>query len=1213
MLNSRVKHFPISGIERNTDPLTATPGAMEDCLNLAFRNKDALSVQAVPQTILPERAGRAYSYIHSLLSGERILISVDAVDTAEENGGTTDAFVPGTPVTGHYKVVASHRATSDGAFELFQETALCEVHLQNGQIAFSSNGNLLLVDFVNEVLIPTAKTPTITQGNNQNRLRVMLRDTTQDVTTQSGWLELGGGKKQLDTPEKLPEVWIEKRNDATGNALYYYCGQDKRSGFVYGSEIKDKETLKTVEDVQKTDIKPKTFSNLTQLLEDKMREFAAHTRQNTAATQNVRQALYLWYEDSYTEQFVPDNAPLMSYVLKPYSGNWLTITNIEDLKKIRDARDKAQREYNERYSNTSTGHKGNYYPNGRRPIDPTVNSRIALAGQLGFPKGDFTDYLGLCKDYLLTQTDYLYERILLFAVVKLFDGTYLHPSRIYDVGAVRYACMRMQQEESRGRQGRSGNSTGDGKGRGSYPTTQSGEVSPTQRGREEEAKPLPPSEEEEAKPLTGDETTFYPIDCCGHFYSLESFSASLNIPTHLNDAKHLQLIDSLELYAFRFDPYLQPDKHPYVTEETEVLKLSARFADRGILSEATDFRLVASAPYRNGAFHIKLTSKDKKTLFNSGNFASLSPLFYPLDRFAQEPAFDWSRIVPVKHILAKRYTYNRRNFLYQMKEFPTLAECLPEFNPIVKKDTERTERSNGIFFSVRTTEGDTLYPLGRIAFYEQGEQLGSYGLPYFYSAIPWIDEITLYDNTRGESSFDLTQNGLRDICPTCRIKLYKHPVLPISFAEENNPKYPLAGVNTSDKYTQRYTETAFKNNDVLKTTFCRYGRALKDPPKNRDFFLWKEHTEFHKFYPGALAGYRDKPNSVKVLTTDNPIGGIAGDTFMFPAPVRALAVLQMTPEEYHFGSYPTLVFTGNGIYALRQNDTGEHYIAVVPLLPDVVTSRNVAVTPRGVAYVSEGHVKLYLNSATCVSEPIAYDLLPTYPRPDYKSLSTKYKTDFPYFPTAAPFEENCVADTLHGEPELYYDDRDHVLILPFPHRVSLCLNLDYMQWTRRTSGQVRMLTSRNRVYPIAYSGALRDWGRVGASGEATPILLQTKPFTLGEPARVEELRVNGTSHPAHRLVTYEANDPAVVTYGAKPLGVYAQVMLFLYGSNDATHFTLLGARHFPQPERHLILPLNRTHAFRYYSFTLIGNVSEGCSDFLSFDLTYSTAFNNRLR
>lgn len=1213
MQNSRVKHFPISGIERNTDPLTATPGAMEDCLNLAFRNKDALSVQAVPQTLLPERAGRAYSYIHSLPSGERILISVDAVDTAEENGGTTNEFVPGKAVTGYYKVVASHRASSNGAFVLFRETALCEVHLQNGQIAFSSNGNLLLIDFVNEVLIPTAKTPTITQGNNQNRLRVMLRDTTQDVTTQSGWLDLGGGKKQLDTPEKLPEVWIEKRKDATGNALYYYCGQDKRSGFIYGSEIKDKETLKTVEDVQKTDIKPDTFSNLTQLLEDKMREFAAHTQQNTAFTQNVRQALYLWYEDSYTEQFIPDNAPLMSYVLKPYSGDWLTITNIEDLKKIRDARDKAQREYNERYSNTSTGHKGNYYPNGRRPIDPTVNSRIALAGQLGFPKGDFTDYLGLCKDYLLTQTDYLYERILLFAVVKLFDGTYLHPSRIYDVGAVRYACMRMQQEESKGRQGRVSGGSG-GSGRGSYTTTQSGDVPTTQSGKEEEARLLPPSEEEEAKPLTGDETTFYPIDCCGHFYSLEKLSASLNIPTHLNDAKHLQLIDSLELYAFRFDPYLQPDKHPYVTEETEVLKLSARFADRGILSEATDFRLVASAPYRNGAFHIELNSKGKKELFNSGNFASLSPLFYPLDRFAQEPAFDWSRIVPVKHILAKRYTYNRRNFLYQMKEFPTLAECLPEFDPIFKKDNEQTERSNGIFFSVRTTEGDTLYPLGRRAFYEQGALLGRYGLPYFYTAIPWIDEITLYDNTRGDSSFDLTQNGLRDICPTCRIKLFKHPVLPISFAEENNPKYPLACVNTSDKYTQRYTETAFKNNDVLKTTFCRYGRALENPfPKNSDFFLWKEHTAFHKFYPGALAGYRDKPNSVKVLTTDNPIGGIAGDTFMFSAPVRALAVLQMTPEEYHFGSYPTLVFTGNGIYALRQNDTGEHYIAVVPLLPDVVTSRNVAVTPRGVAYVSEGHVKLYLNSATCVSEPIAYDLLPTYPRPDYDSLRKKYNTYFPNFPTATPFEDNCVADTLHGEPELYYDDRDHVLILPFHNRVSLCLNLDYMQWTRRTSGQVRMLTSRNRVYPIAYSGALRDWGRVGASGKATPILLQTKPFTLGEPARVEELRLNGTSHPAHRVVTYEVNDPAVVTYGAKPLGVYEQVMLFLYGSNDATHFTLLGARHFPQPERHLILPLNRTHAFRYYSFTLIGNVPEGSSDFLSFDLTYSTAFTNRLR
>ena len=1169
MQNSRVKRFPISGIERNTDPLNATGGAMEDCLNLVFRNKSVLSVQAAPQAMLPQCAGRAYSYIHSLPSGERILISVDRVDAQDEHAPKSDDFVPGKSVTGHYKIVASHRATSDGVFKPFRECALCEVQLQNGQIAFSSNGNLLLIDFINEALIPTAKPPTVTQGNNQNSLRVMLRDTTlQDVSTQSGWLDLGGEKKKLDTPEKLPGVWIEKRKDATGNAVYYYCGQDKRSGFVYSKEIADSATLEEVKKLQ-TESDTAQFEALSKDVAEKLQAFAELAALNTANIRNARQVLYLWYEDSYTEQFVPDNAPLIAYTLEPGNGVAVEITNIEDVKRVKEAQEKAEEERKQIEAFRKAWEKtpAHSVMSWEKFLSGShIDGKVHLAGKLGFPKGDFTDYLGLCKDYLLTQTDYLYERILLFAVVKLFDGTYLHPSRIYDIGAVQYACMRMGQDDSKGRKEK------------------------------------------------GEDTLFYPISCNGHFYTLEKLCASLVIPPHLNEAKHLQLIDSLELYAFRFDPYMQPDKNPYATEEAGVNELSALFADRGILSEATDFRLVASAAYRDNEFKIKLTSKDKKTLFNSGNFAALSPLFYPLDRFAQEPAFDWSRIVPVKHMLAKRHTYNRRNFLYQMKECPTLAECLPAFNPLFNSPEDG---ANGMFFSVRTTDGEELYPAGCRTFVEQGAFLGMYGLPYFYTAIPWIDEVSLYDTRSGGNSFELKGNELKGLCDVSRIKLYRHPILPISFAEENNPKYPLTCVETKNKLDLRYKIIPY-HPAVHLPPFYHYGTPLEVPvPKNRDFFKWEEYRVVSNRYFGAFSAYRDKPNSVKVLTTDNPIGGIASDTFSFPAPVRALSVLQMTPEEYHFGSYPTLVFTGSGIYALRQNDSGEHYIAVVPLLPDVVTSRNVAVTPRGVAYVSEGHLKLYANSATCVSEPIAYDLLPTPARPDKTYIEMKYEQYFPAFPTSYPFDRRSrhVTDLLNGEADLYYDDRDHVLILPFPQEgMSLCLNLDFMQWTRRTSQHVRFLGSHNRIYPITADGALLDWGRVGASGAVTPIFLQSKPFTLGDPVRIEELRINGTSYPAPRVITYtEENETSVVTYNDKVLGSSARVLLLLYGSNDATHFTLLGARHFPQPERHLILPLNRTHAFRYYSFTLMGYLPEGSSDFLSFDLTYSPAFTNRLR
>lgn len=1169
MQNSRVKRFPISGIERNTDPLNATGGAMEDCLNLVFRNKSVLSVQAAPQAMLPQCAGRAYSYIHSLPSGERILISVDRVDAQDEHAPKSDDFVPGKSVTGHYKIVASHRATSDGVFKPFRECALCEVQLQNGQIAFSSNGNLLLIDFINEALIPTAKPPTVTQGNNRNSLRVMLRDTTlQDVSTQSGWLDLGGEKKKLDTPEKLPGVWIEKRKDATGNAVYYYCGQDKRSGFVYSKEIADAATLEAVKKLQ-TESDTAQFEALSKDVAEKLQAFAELAALNTANIRNARQVLYLWYADSYTEQFVPDNAPLIAYTLKPGTGEAVKITNIEDVKRVKEAQEKAEEErklieaYRKAWKKSPALRS---IPWEKFLSSLHMDGKVHLAGKLGFPKGDFTDYLGLCKDYLLTQTDYLYERILLFAVVKLFDGTYLHPSRIYDIGAVRSACMRMGQPDK------------------------------------------------DVQKEDGDDTLFYPIYCNGHFYTLEKLCASLVIPPHLNEAKHLQLIDSLELYAFRFDPYMQPDKNPYATEEAGVNELSALFADRGILSEATDFRLVASAAYRDNEFKIKLTSKDKKTLFNSGNFASLSPLFYPLDRFAQEPAFDWSRIIPVKHMLAKRHTYNRRNFLYQMKECPTLAECLPAFNPLFNSPDEGT---NGMFFSVRTTDGEELYPAGCRTFIEQGAFLGMYGLPYFYTAIPWIDEVTLYDTRSGGNSFELKRDELKGLCDVSRIKLYRHPILPISFAEENNPKYPLTCVETKNKLDLRYKIIPY-HPAVHLPPFCHYGAPLElSFPKNRDFFKWEESRVVSNRYSGAFSAYRDKPNSVKVLTTDNPIGGIASDTFSFPAPVRALSVLQMTPEEYHFGSYPTLVFTGSGIYALRQNDSGEHYIAVVPLLPDVVTSRNVAVTPRGVAYVSEGHLKLYANSATCVSEPIAYDLLPTPARPDKTYIEMKYEQYFPDFPTSYPFDRRSrhVTDLLNGEADLYYDDRDHVLILPFPQEgMSLCLNLDFMQWTRRTSQHVRFLGSHNRIYPITADGALLDWGRVEASGAVTPIFLQSKPFTLGDPARIEELRINGTSYPAPRVITYtEENETSTVTYNDKVLGSSARVLLLLYGSNDATNFTLLGARHFAQPERHLILPLNRTHAFRYYSFTLMGYLPEGSSDFLSFDLTYSPAFTNRLR
>lgn len=805
-------------------------------------------------------------------------------------------------------------------------------------------------------------------------------------------------------------------------------------------------------------------------------------------------------------------------------------------------------------------------------------SIIANYNNLYFPEGDLSDYLGFIKTIIQTKTGTVYERILIMAAVRLFDGAYLAPSNIAEIGfsSLRDSCVRMRLEKDK-----------DGKNRRLVYSI----------------------------PLT--------------YFSINAGIGGVeNIPR-----ESLSLIESLDVFAFKYDPYSQPKLTERATgKEGEItilhpcLKIKANRMGEGILDEAHGFYLIGSARYKDG-FQFQLKSHNKADLYKN-SIEDVNPLFYNIDRFVQEPSFDWNKVIPIKHLHGDRYFFGGRTHLYNIKETPKVSEVF-QLSRIISELLYHSRHSelyykHSYFTIILEDEFGDHIKVGTAT-------SASHYLPYIYTCIPWARKIIL----------EVRYNG--DIQHVFDIPLHKHKYMPIYYADcRKDDDWDFSSVES-----------------IIQENLSHVAYPWKEG-------LYKQHElQLNKYKTPKCLFHKSRNNLLRVSSVDNPIGFLSKTTYSFSGDIIGVSSLHRSPEEWHFSPYPLYVFTSKGVNALKQGDSDIAYSNTLYVSEDVLAkSGALTSTPIGVVYATRnGEIRVLRQESVVLS----YHLNGYYPKVNEdKAISSIYDR----FTSQLGEDEGIYNETLTTEKfirdcSLYYSQKNGEIVLynkdfnsalykeeegtveDDPNgtiftRTSIpycyVYNIGSKSWSKRTIPSCvwktyewgnnikfqnacicNILNAHDKIF-IAYStqkdGFIFDWDSQYYS--ACNVLMITRPicFDTNDLVKVEQVALRALMKPLHRAVVFpndvDGKDLKLITYKNKIVESIAGLEFYVLASQDGIIWKPISGKVNISELRDVVIGLNRSHAYRFYSFALVGLVrSDTKINYL--ESIISRVFNNRLR
>lgn len=787
-----------------------------------------------------------------------------------------------------------------------------------------------------------------------------------------------------------------------------------------------------------------------------------------------------------------------------------------------------------------------------------------------FPAGDLSDYLGFIKSTILTKTDFVYERILVMAAVRLFDGTYLAPSNIAEIGFASLGDSRVNME------------------------------------------------------ILGINRNHlrYNIPLCNFV-----INAGIGEMEHV-PKENLSLVSSLDVFAYKYDPYPQPKLTKRFTDKDGVLKISepcnvihANRIGEGILSEAHGFYLIGRARYEDG-FKFTLKSAGKDKIFRN-HTDKVNPLFYSQDRFVQEESFDWNKVIPVKNILGERYSFNSRTHLFKVKEVPSISESIQLFR----------ERVNFSLMGklctcyVEDEYGDKIL-LGDSYVYSDNY------FPYIYTSIPWAKKIIVehYDGESVPSS-------------VYEIPLVPHKYMPICYADY-----------CDKKDWEHNIVSGIADNDSANKSIVYPWRKWLYPQHKVDLSKYKSPTDYKRF--------KDRGNIVRVSSVDNPIGFVSKTTYSFSGDVIGLSSMKRSPEEWHFAPYPLYVFTSKGVNALQQGDGDVAYSNVLYVSEEVLSHSSALVsTPIGVVYASRGGRIHVLKQESGV---LSFHLDGYLPRIGNDKILSKVYEQFTnqlgdekgiYIDTLAPekFFSTCSlhysdknreiivynktfnSSLVREEHTQVEDDTNGTIVTRTSAPYCYVYNIASKSWSKRTipsniwktfefggdtthtqECRCSILNAHDKVF-IAYNTKkecfIFDWDSPYYSACNTLMITRPICYNTNDLVRVEQVALRTLIKPHHRAVVYP-NDVdgsiKVVTYDNKIVESMAGCSFYILGSHDGLVWEVVVGKENLSELRDVVLSLNRSSQHKFYCFVLVGIVrSDTRVNYI--ESIVSKAFNNRLR
>lgn len=349
-------------------------------------------------------------------------------------------------------------------------------------------------------------------------------------------------------------------------------------------------------------------------------------------------------------------------------------------------------------------------------------------------------------------------------------------------------------------------------------------------------------------------------------------------------------------------------------------------------------------------------------------------------------------------------------------------------------------------------------------------------------------------------------------------------------------------------------------------------------------------------------------NALKVSALNSPMVFPASQTYQ-PTNTEIVGLCSNTTalSQGQFGQHPLYVFATDGVYAMSVGTGNVVYSTQTPITRDVcINPQSIKGIDQAVIFASKrGLMMIAGNTAKSISD----DMIGYLPSCVTSSpIISKIAAIGPFALSLVEFTqylENAEVGYNYPENELIIANKDY----PYAY----LFNMESSTWSK-ISCCIKNFTNK---YPECY--ALIDSESVtpgvydmqNSHRSISNILLLTKPIKMGTNAhkRILQTALRGIVKRAMSDL-YLRGEPVI--FRDESLNIFSDVGLYILGSNDAEHFTLISGKESIVDIRDLVTKMNKSKAFKYFMVALSGGVRTDVSlNYMEF--IASEAFENRLR
>lgn len=196
------------------------------------------------------------------------------------------------------------------------------------------------------------------------------------------------------------------------------------------------------------------------------------------------------------------------------------------------------------------------------------------------------------------------------------------------------------------------------------------------------------------------------------------------------------------------------------------------------------------------------------------------------------------------------------------------------------------------------------------------------------------------------------------------------------------------------------------------------------------------------------------------------------------------------------------------------------------------------------------------------------------------------------------------------EAKIGYNYEDKEIIVANPsYSYSYVYNIESGEWNKATTSIQYFVNSYPECFAMLANNSMCNMHN--SHRAVNKILLLTRPIKFGSLThkRILQSALRGIIKPSLSDV-YFRGEP--VQFREENVQIFSEAGFYILGSNDAEHFSLLAGTEKLNDIRDLITKMNKTKAYKYFMFCLVGGVrTDVAINYI--EVMADEAFDNRLR